>query len=88
MTAYTYVCNPKSVITVDNVETGEFFFSTEHSDQGLGDKWVPVTHYLPQEVKPRPGFESGIIKDREDLREFNELCGEKEIPNPDPNKQA
>lgn len=86
---FTYCYDkPNPIITVQNVETDEFFFSTEHSDQGLGEPWVPVTHYLPKEVAPRPGFESGMIRNRKDLKKFNELCGEKEIPNPDPNKQA
>lgn len=73
-----------SITTVENVDTGEFFFSTEHSDQGLGEPWVPVTYYLPRYVTPRSGFERCVIKNKEDLKTFKEVCGHEEISNPNP----
>ena len=37
----------KTLITVTNVDTLEWFVSPKHDNFGLGDEWVPTTIYLP-----------------------------------------
>lgn len=73
------------VVTISNVETREYFVSTDHCQptKELGPHWVPCTHYLPYRIVPRPGFESGIIATVEECIRFEDMYNTR-IPNPDP----
>lgn len=70
------------VVIITNVETEEFFFSTNHSQPISNPDFVPCTYYLPFKIVPREGFESGVIKTAEDLERFKIHCGGKLIENP------
>jgi hypothetical protein len=58
-----------TIITITNMDTREFFFSTEHC-QPLPDNFVPVSWYG---------------KNHEQVREVHLEMGEVEIINPDDN---
>lgn len=79
----------RRVIIISNRKRGVYFFSTDHcqNTKHLGKGWVPVTHYLPQYVVPRPGFENGWLYTKEDIKTIF-YSNEVEIPNPDPNYQG
>jgi hypothetical protein len=77
-----------TVIVIDNVKTNEYFFTKDHCQPTVGENLVPVTYYMPYHIKPRPGFESGIIENKEGMKRYFEHCGQKEILNPDPIFQA
>ena len=58
-----------SIVTITNMDTGRYFFSTDHI-QPMSEGWVPVTHYnKPYDV----------------VRQLHQSMGEIEIENPDPN---
>jgi hypothetical protein len=80
----------REITEISNVETGEWFFSTDHC-QTVKDKTisyseslVPCSIFLPFHITPREGFESGIINSYDEYRKFLESCGHKEIRNPNP----
>lgn len=51
-----------NIITISNLTTKEFFFTTDHcQDHGLGPEWVPCSYRLPMTVTPREGIEDGIV---------------------------
>lgn len=73
----------KQIITISNIETKEYFFTTDHcQDHNLGSSWVPVTAYVPMDVVPRKELPSGRIENKEDYKKvfYNDY---KEIQNPD-----
>lgn len=78
----------ENIIIVSNVKTNEYFFTKDHCQPTVGEDLVPVTFYMPYHIKPRPGFESGIILDREGMKRYFASNGDIEIPNPDPVFQA
>lgn len=68
------------IVIIFNVETNEFFFTTDHC-QETTNEWVPVTYYLPINVKERKELPTGIVKTKEDL--VNIFCSDlEEIKNP------
>lgn len=77
----------KQIVVISNVDSGEYFFSTDHcQNHGLGNKFVPCTHYIPSCVVPRDSVPDGIVKNVSDLVAvfYYDMI---EIPNPDSNKQ-
>ena len=59
----------RGIVTITNMDTGEYFFSTDHI-QPMPEEWVPVTHYNePYDI----------------VRQLHQSMGEIEIENPDPN---
>lgn len=77
-----------TIIIHQNVNTGEYYFSIDHCQPNINKDFVPITFYLPYHIKSRPGFESGIINNKQDMKRFLELNGDKEILNPIPEYQA
>lgn len=75
------------ITTIHNNDTNEYFFSTDHCQPNLPNNLVPVTATLPYYIKPREGFETGILETKEDYKRFQDLYLT-EIPNPDSNYQA
>lgn len=77
-----------SIITISNVNTGEYFFTTDHcQNHNLGPDWVSTTSTIPMEVVARECLPDGIIRNKEDYKKIFHAEG-KEIPNPDPNFQS
>lgn len=84
------------IVIHQNIDTLEYFFSTDHcqgekSRRGAalypqGEGWVPVTHYFPSAVAPRPTLPSGVIETVADIITVY-YFDYTEIPNPDPNYQ-
>lgn len=75
----------KQVVVISDEKT--YFFSKDHcQNHGLGDNYVPCTHFIPSKVKPRESVPDGVIKDVKDLVAvfYHDM---KEIPNPDTNMQ-
>ena len=74
-------------ITLHNMDTKEFFFSTDHcqrlNSELTQDHWVPCTSSLPMFVAPRPGIEDGMIRS---IRDYVNLFYRDDtlIMNPDP----
>lgn len=87
--------NKDYIITIQNVETEQYFFTTNHcQEHGLGSNWVPCTYGpLPGYVTPRKELPSGIINNKED---YKLVFGQRyfingpaeEIPNPQPEFQG
>ena len=81
------------VTVFENLESGQFFFSTDHSQrfpsnqESALEEFVPVTTYLPMPVRPCPEIPSGMLTTREDVVVYSHK-GQQEIPNPDPAYQA
>jgi hypothetical protein len=74
----------KSIITISNLSTGQYFFTTDHcQEHGLGPDWVPCTATLPMHVVPRPCVPDGIVRTKEDYVNVF-YTDDTEIPNPDP----
>ena len=71
------------IVIIRNVETDEWFFSTNHCQSGLSSNWVPCTMTSPYNITPREGFEEGILKSLNDFRRFENIDGS-EIDNPNP----
>lgn len=89
--------NRQYIITVSNLDTMEYFFTTDHCQKhGLGDKWVPCTYRLPMQVTPRESLPFGLVTNKEELKTifYNKLpitdqdIFYKEIPNPQSEYQA
>ena len=77
-----------TIIAIFNVVDDKYFFTTDHCQKhGLGENFVPCTHYIPQHVTPRESLPSGIITNKEDWKKVFGTKAE-EIPNPDPACQA
>lgn len=78
----------KTIITIGNLDTKEYFFTTDHcQNHNLGNGWVPVTIYLPMVVVKRESCPDGVIRDKETYKKvFYTDC--KEIPNPNAEFQA
>lgn len=75
----------ESIVVISNMEENTYFFSKDHcQNHGLGDSFVPCTHYIPSSVVPRESLPDGIIKNVTDLVAVF-YYDMKEIPNPDPN---
>lgn len=75
------------IITIQNVDTNEFFFTTDHcQDHGFGPKWVKCIYNIPMSVAPRKSLLSGVIKSVDDLVKVF-YSNDKEINNPDSNYQ-
>lgn len=75
------------VVVIQNMDDYSYFFSKDHcQNHGLGDMFVPCTHYLPSQVAPRECVPDGIVKNIQDLVAVFYYDG-KEIPNPDPQFQ-
>jgi hypothetical protein len=75
----------KQVVVISDEKT--YFFSKDHcQNHGLGDNYVPCTHFIPSQVTPRESVPDGVIKDVKDLVSvfYHDM---KEIPNPDTNMQ-
>jgi len=73
----------KQIIVISNMDNMTYFFSTNHcQNHGLGDNYVPCTHYIPSRVEPRESVPNGIINNVNDLVAvfYDDM---KEIPNPD-----
>lgn len=71
-----------TIVTIEKLDNNfncEYFFSTDHCQPGLGEKWVPVTHYntTREEVKKQNEEHYPVIG-----------ATSKEIPNPNPEYQA
>lgn len=50
------------IVIISSYNKNQYFFSNDHcQDHGLGEDFVPVTHYLPARCVPREGIEDGII---------------------------
>lgn len=78
----------ETIITINNVDTGEYFFTTDHCQpHNLGKQWVPVTTRLPMTVVPRRTCPDGIVGDRETYVKVFHASG-REIRNPESNFQA
>ena len=78
----------EEIITVSNLDTGKFFFTTDHCQKhGLPDAWVPITIYIPMKVVPRESLPEGIIKNKEDYKKV--FCDDlEEIKNPQAEYQS
>ena len=82
-----------TIVIHSSLEESKYFFSSDHCQKfdelfkHSHDTFVPVSYQLPQEVKPRPGLEDGIIKTVGDLI-FVYHRFEKEIKNPDKKYQV
>lgn len=75
------------IVVIANYENNTYFFSKDHcQNHGLGNDFVPCTHYLPSHVMPRKSLPDGIIRSVSDL-----VCvfysDMKEIPNPNKEMQ-
>jgi len=73
------------IVVISNDNT--YFFSKNHcQNHGLGDEYVPCTHYIPSYVEPRNSVPDGIVKNVSDLVAvfYHDM---KEIKNPDDNMQ-
>ncbi|MDP3710594.1 MAG: hypothetical protein Q8R29_02605 [bacterium] len=68
-------------------EIGEYFFSTKHFQCSSPERFIPVTHSLPHEVRPRPGLTDGVVRTKRDVVVIY-YYDMKEVPNPDPKFQA
>lgn len=56
------------VVVFSSYDTNTFFISKSHTQHhNLGDDFVPTTHYLPSNVKPRECLPDGIIKNINDV---------------------
>lgn len=51
---------------VVNSNLHQLFIVPCHTNGGLDSSWVPVSVDLPMFIKPRKGFENGIIETKED----------------------
>lgn len=60
------------------------FLSCDHCQRVPGVLTVPTSFYLPQQVAPRKGLESGIVDSLESWRFVYGDDGVPFIPNPDP----
>lgn len=72
-----------SLTLVENADRKVFFFSDKHTDFGLKG-FVPVTYTIPQQVKPRLGFESGWLETPDDivklyLRDYTDITNTDEV---------
>lgn len=81
------------IITISNVNTGEFFFTTDHCQpHQLGSEWVSCTYGpLPGHVVARESLPSGLVENKEDYKKVfvgMDWCPAVEIPNPNPLYQA
>lgn len=80
------------VIIHSSLTRGEYFFSTDHCQEGHSSLYpknqgfVPTTFHLPMSCAPRPSLPSGRIETVEDLIKIFH-SRDKEIPNPDPSFQ-
>lgn len=81
------------VVVHTNVNTGDYFFSTDHCQKTHAPQtyptesgWVPTTYYLPQGCVPRPSLPEGVIRTQADVVTIFHH-GDREIPNPDPRYQ-
>jgi hypothetical protein len=75
------------IIVISNMDDNTYFFSKNHcQNHGLGDKFVPCTHYIPSYVAPRKSVPDGIVKNVSDLVAvfYDDM---EEIPNPDKEMQ-
>lgn len=75
------------IVVISNYDDKTYFFSKDHcQNHGLGNKYVPTTHFLPCQVTPRKSVPDGIIKNVKDLISVF-YYDMKEIPNPDKSMQ-
>jgi hypothetical protein len=77
----------QTIVTISNMDDNTFFFSKDHcQNHGLGNSFVPCTHYIPSMVTPRESVPDGVIKNVKDLISvfYYDMT---EIPNPNPNMQ-
>ena len=77
----------QTIVTISNLGDNTFFFSKDHcQEHGLGNEYVPCTHYIPSMVTPRESVPDGVIKNVKDLVAvfYYDMI---EIPNPNPNMQ-
>lgn len=75
------------VVVISNMNDNTYFFSKDHcQNHGLGNNFVPCTHYLPSQVEPRESVPDGIVKDVKDLVAVF-YYDMQEIKNPDVNMQ-
>lgn len=80
------------IITTENVNTGEWFYTTDHCQHLENDpnstEWVSCAYGpLPGHCEPRKGLENGLITNKTDYElVFHE--GIAPIANPNPNYQA
>lgn len=73
------------IVVIFNMDDNTYFFSKDHcQNHGLGDNYVPCTHYIPSYVTPRKSVPDGIIKNVKDLVAVF-YHDAKEIANPDIN---
>lgn len=65
--AVDYINQFKSLVTITNVRTDQYFFTEDHcfGVNVLPDEWVPCTARIPQVVSKRPELSDGIIDDLE-----------------------
>lgn len=76
-----------NIITFSNLETREYFFSTDYcQEHGMGDNFVSCAYRIPNYVKPRESRPSGLINSIQDYIDVF-LFDLTEIPNPDPQFQ-
>jgi ribA/ribD-fused uncharacterized protein len=76
------------IVALHCSDPNTYFLSIDHC-QRLGSKvqlhnFCPITYYLPYKVRPRAGFESGVVNNLEDFRLYMKVCKCVEIENPDP----
>lgn len=68
-----------TIITIENTDTGEFFFTTDHCQpHNLGEGWVSVTNYRTTREVVKRVIETPSAG----------WLDMKEIPNPQPEYQA
>ena len=75
----------KMIVVISNMDNSTYFFSKDHcQNHGMGDSFVPCTHYIPSRVVPRKSVPDGIIKNITDLVAvfYDDMV---EIDNPNPN---
>ena len=61
----------EQIVTISNVNTDEFFFSTDHCQpHNLGECWISCSIRLPMWIVPRENFEDGWIRTKEDYLRF------------------
>jgi len=76
------------IITISNVDTDEYFFTTDHCQKhNLGNSWVPCTTTIPITVAVREALPTGIVNNKEDYKKVFDTHM-REIPNPQPEYQA
>lgn len=73
----------REIITVENVQTDEWFFHNHHDDCNLGGDYVPCSRRFPFNVGVREGIEDGVVDTIEKIRVLQSFREEhKEVINP------